>query len=138
MKLKGIEAIGTGCAMIDLRPYQGDVIAAIERAIAAGTRRIIAVAPTGAGETIIAASIIKGAVSNGHSIPIADRKARRTRTGSRPDIHRDCWTAHSSEAMRAAGSRISTGKNSGCGQHGVRSLSRSRRRQKSAVGSDRE
>jgi superfamily II DNA or RNA helicase len=49
--------------MTDLRPYQRDVIAEIERIIAAGTRRIIAVAPTGAGKTIIAASNTRDAMS---------------------------------------------------------------------------
>jgi superfamily II DNA or RNA helicase len=48
--------------MTDLRPYQRDVIAG-ERIIAAGTRRIIAVAPTGAGKTIIAASNTRDAMS---------------------------------------------------------------------------
>lgn len=44
-----------------LRPYQLDVIAECDRIIANGTRRIIIVAPTGAGKTIIAAAIIKAA-----------------------------------------------------------------------------
>src|SRR5262249_1446732 len=48
-----------GVPMIDLlRPYQTDVIAEIEKAIAAGERRILLVAPTGSGKTIIAAEII--------------------------------------------------------------------------------
>jgi len=42
-----------------LRPYQTDVIGEIERAIEAGERRIIVVAPTGSGKTIIAAELIK-------------------------------------------------------------------------------
>ena len=53
---------------MDLRPYQRDVIADIEREIAAGQRRIIAVAPTGAGKTIVAASIIKGAQVKGQRV----------------------------------------------------------------------
>jgi DNA repair protein RadD len=45
-----------------LRPYQLDVVTEIERAIEAGRRRIILVAPTGSGKTVIAAEIIKRAV----------------------------------------------------------------------------
>ena len=41
-----------------LRRYQTDVIAEIESAIAAGKRRILLVAPTGSGKTIIASEII--------------------------------------------------------------------------------
>jgi DNA repair protein RadD len=45
--------------MIDtLRRYQTDVISEIEKAIGAGERRIVVVAPTGAGKTIVAAEII--------------------------------------------------------------------------------
>jgi DNA repair protein RadD len=51
-----------------LRPYQTDVIAAIEKAIAAGDRRIILVAPTGSGKTIIAAEIAKRAVAQHHYV----------------------------------------------------------------------
>jgi superfamily II DNA or RNA helicase len=45
----------------ELRPYQADVIAEVDQTIAAGKRRIIVVAPTGAGKTIIATAIIKAA-----------------------------------------------------------------------------
>ena len=41
-----------------LRPYQSDVIDEIEKAIASGQRRILLVAPTGSGKTVIAAEII--------------------------------------------------------------------------------
>jgi DNA repair protein RadD len=41
-----------------LRPYQIDVIAEIEAAIAVGERRILLVAPTGSGKTVIAAALI--------------------------------------------------------------------------------
>ena len=41
-----------------LRPYQSDVIDEIENAIASGQRRILLVAPTGSGKTVIAAEII--------------------------------------------------------------------------------
>jgi DNA repair protein RadD len=45
----------------ELRPYQVDVIADIDRAVAAGRRRNILVAPTGSGKTVIASAIIKAA-----------------------------------------------------------------------------
>src|SRR5215472_12636669 len=41
-----------------LRPYQVDVVAQIEQAIAAGEKRLLVVAPTGSGKTVIAADII--------------------------------------------------------------------------------
>ena len=44
--------------MIELRPYQHDVIAEFHRTVAAGHKRIIQVAPTGAGKTIIGADIV--------------------------------------------------------------------------------
>ena len=47
--------------MSELRPYQSDVLADVDQAIAAGQRRIILVAPTGAGKTIIASAIIDDA-----------------------------------------------------------------------------
>ena len=40
--------------MTDLRAYQSDVLAEVTQVIAAGQRRIILVAPTGAGKTVIA------------------------------------------------------------------------------------
>jgi superfamily II DNA or RNA helicase len=52
-----------GAIMTELRPYQNDVLAEVDRAIAEGKRRIIIVAPTGAGKTIIAAAIIKAAIA---------------------------------------------------------------------------
>src|SRR5262249_38438480 len=47
----------------DLRSYQADVIAEIEQAIASGERKILLVAPTGSGKTVIASEIMKRAVS---------------------------------------------------------------------------
>jgi DNA repair protein RadD len=49
----------SGAPMTDtLRTYQTNVIAEIDNAIAAGERRILLVAPTGSGKTVIAAQII--------------------------------------------------------------------------------
>jgi superfamily II DNA or RNA helicase len=43
----------------ELRPYQVDIIAAFERTVAAGQRRIIIVMPTGSGKTVVAAEIAR-------------------------------------------------------------------------------
>jgi DNA repair protein RadD len=45
--------------MTELRPYQVEAVAAFNRESVAGRRRIMLVAPTGSGKTIIAAAIIK-------------------------------------------------------------------------------
>jgi DNA repair protein RadD len=45
---------------MDLRYYQSDICARFESEIAQGRRRILMVAPTGAGKTVIASAIIKG------------------------------------------------------------------------------
>lgn len=60
--------------MIELRAYQVDVVAQVDQAIAAGKRRIIIVAPTGSGKTVIGAEFIKQSVSGykkSCSLPIA-------------------------------------------------------------------
>jgi superfamily II DNA or RNA helicase len=49
--------------MIALYPFQQDAVDEFERKVAEGVRRIIIVAPTGAGKTVIAAEIIKRAVA---------------------------------------------------------------------------
>jgi superfamily II DNA or RNA helicase len=54
--------------MTVLRPYQEEVAGEIERAIEAGQRRIILVAPTGSGKTVIAAAIIKRAVGRRQNV----------------------------------------------------------------------
>ena len=51
-----------------LRPYQADVIARVALEIAAGRRRILLVAPTGAGKTIVAATLIAQDVAQGRRV----------------------------------------------------------------------
>jgi DNA repair protein RadD len=53
--------------MTELRDYQLDVIAKVDRHIAEGARRIILVAPTGAGKTILATAII-GSTASGDTV----------------------------------------------------------------------
>jgi DNA repair protein RadD len=48
--------------MTDLRPYQTEVIAGLDREHVTGKRRILMVAPTASGKTLIAAAIIKRAI----------------------------------------------------------------------------
>jgi superfamily II DNA or RNA helicase len=49
----------------ELRPYQADVITRINAEIAAGRRRVLLVAPTGSGKTVIAAAVVADAVARG-------------------------------------------------------------------------
>jgi DNA repair protein RadD len=51
-------------AVTELRPYQHDLVAEFERKVEAGIRRILIVAPTGGGKTIIVSEIIKRAVAD--------------------------------------------------------------------------
>jgi DNA repair protein RadD len=48
-----------------LRPYQSEVIARYNAEVAAGRRRCLMVAPTGAGKTVIAGAIVAAAASTG-------------------------------------------------------------------------
>ena len=54
--------------MIQLRSYQVNVIAELDRVIDSGKRRVIIVAPTGAGKTIIGAAVIKKAIDAGQNV----------------------------------------------------------------------
>src|SRR5204863_9915738 len=51
-----------------LRGYQREVIARVEAEIAAGKRRILLVAPTGAGKTVIAAALTAAAVDDARRV----------------------------------------------------------------------
>lgn len=61
--------------MITLRPYQVDAIEAVRATIRSGKRRPVFVLPTGGGKTVIASSIIVGAISKGtYSLFVAHRR----------------------------------------------------------------
>jgi superfamily II DNA or RNA helicase len=67
-----------------LRPYQLDVVAQIQQAIAAGEKRILLVAPTGSGKTILGAEVIAGYIRRyrpvvvlTHRKEIVDQTARK-------------------------------------------------------------
>lgn len=51
-----------------LRDYQRDVIARLEGQVTAGRRRLLLVAPTGAGKTIVASAIVADAVARGQAV----------------------------------------------------------------------
>jgi DNA repair protein RadD len=68
----------------ELRPYQVDVLVEIERAIEAGKRRILLVAPTGSGKTIIGSELIRRYVARyqtalflGHRREIVTQNSRK-------------------------------------------------------------
>ena len=54
--------------MIALRPYQTDAVDRARDAFRAGQRRILIVAPTGSGKTVIAAHIVASAVARGKRV----------------------------------------------------------------------
>jgi DNA repair protein RadD len=51
-----------------LRPYQAEIIAELERKVAARQRRLIMVMPTGAGKTVVAAEIARKSVANNERV----------------------------------------------------------------------
>src|SRR6516162_6831468 len=51
-----------------LRPYQAEVIGRCQAEVAAGKRRVVLVAPTGSGKTVIAAALIRAAVDRGERV----------------------------------------------------------------------
>jgi DNA repair protein RadD len=54
--------------MTELRPYQADVVGEYDRTVGAGRKRIMLVAPTGSGKTIVASAIIARAVERHQSV----------------------------------------------------------------------
>lgn len=72
--------------MITLRPYQTEAIDQARRLVRGGARRILIVAPTGAGKTIVGASILHAAVAKGartlffaHRRELVHQSARKVR-----------------------------------------------------------
>ena len=60
---------------ITLRPFQIKSVDDVEAAIAAGKRRLLLVAPTGAGKTVMLAELVRRAVDRGHrAIVLAHRR----------------------------------------------------------------
>jgi len=67
--------------MVRSRLLACDVIAAFDRAVAAGYKRILLVAPTGSGKTLVAAEIIRRArVQDQSSLVLAHRREIITQT----------------------------------------------------------
>src|SRR5262249_46829002 len=52
----------------ELRPYQTEVIGEFECTVQGGKRRVLLVAPTASGKTVIGAAIIKRAVDRGQNV----------------------------------------------------------------------
>ena len=74
--------------MTELRAYQLDVIEKNGQTVAEGKRRVIVVAPTGAGKTHIAAAVIKDAVSAGQRVLVlAHRREILLQTASKLAAH---------------------------------------------------
>jgi DNA repair protein RadD len=66
---------------IELHPFQRDAVDQIEREISEGKRRLLYVAPTGAGKTVVGAEIINRAVERHHRVlVIAHRREIITQT----------------------------------------------------------
>lgn len=71
---------------VALRPYQVEGIQRIRAAMLAGHRRILAVAPTGAGKTVLSAEMIRLAVSRGHFVAfLAHRQELINQTSAKLD-----------------------------------------------------
>ena len=54
--------------MLALRDYQKDVVQRVRAAFARGHRRVCAVLPCGAGKTVLAAAMARGALEKGHRV----------------------------------------------------------------------
>lgn len=55
-----------GGAPVKLRPFQARAIAECRKKVAAGKKRVVLVAPTGAGKTVMGSELINGAVAKGN------------------------------------------------------------------------
>jgi superfamily II DNA or RNA helicase len=58
----------TASSCLALRPYQEDAIARIDQTIRGGARRVLVVAPTGAGKTVLAARLVLDALASGKRV----------------------------------------------------------------------
>tara|TARA_R110000851_G_scaffold203517_1_gene355370 strand:- start:425 stop:1816 length:1392 start_codon:yes stop_codon:yes gene_type:complete len=68
--------------MINLRPYQNEIISSLRTKIKKGAKHLIMCAPTGAGKTIMFSYMIKGAVSKGlKCLILTDRTELLTQSG---------------------------------------------------------
>src|SRR5262245_18879796 len=59
---------------LELRDYQLKVIEEYENAVAAGQKRLLLVAPTGSGKTIIAAEIVHRAIARHHRVLVISHR----------------------------------------------------------------
>ena len=67
--------MGDRCDMVNLRPYQGDAVARVRSEIIARRRRVLIVAPTGSGKTVLGAHVILGAHAKGkRAVFVAHRR----------------------------------------------------------------
>jgi superfamily II DNA or RNA helicase len=76
-----------------LRPYQTEIITKFDGVRAAGNRRVILVAPTGAGKTIIAAEIIRRELLAFHDVLILSHRREITKQTSQKFLPREFRTA---------------------------------------------
>ena len=78
-----ISTLAIGCRMTELRPYQSDIIAEFDRTRETA-RRVILVAPTGSGKTIIAAAVIKSEIERCKNVLVlAHRREIITQTSEK-------------------------------------------------------
>jgi DNA repair protein RadD len=65
-----------------LRPYQSAVVEQFERMVESGRRRVILVAPTGSGKTVVAGEIVKRAVATGKRVLFLSHRVEITKQTS--------------------------------------------------------
>lgn len=87
---------------VELRPYQAAVIAQLRGKIREGKRRLVCCAPTGAGKTVIASFMIRGAVANKlRCLFLAHRKELIDQTVAKlADLEIPCGVLMASDSRR--------------------------------------